>query len=77
MIPKSGQRFSACAKPGEDFRFSFECLGGRSQIGQDRAHEIACDPELAPDSVRTEARVVRTGLRLPKVDTSGSRKPDF
>jgi hypothetical protein len=23
---------------------------------------IACDPELAPDAVRTEARIVRTAL---------------
>jgi hypothetical protein len=59
------------------FGFRLNASAGEAQIGQDRAHEIACDPELAPDSVRTEARVVRTGLRLPKADTSGSRKPDF
>jgi len=26
--------------------------------------EVACDPEYAPTLVRTEARVVRTGLRV-------------
>jgi hypothetical protein len=38
---------------------------------------IACDPELAPDAVRTEARIVRTGLRLPAAPPPGSQAGFF
>jgi hypothetical protein len=41
-------------------------------------NQIACDPEHAsPQRLRTEARIVRTGLRLSTGSSRSIRKPDL